>query len=59
MALSFISIKSEQISKMCSMVNLLSHAIHVGGFSLFSKKEGQEIVLSVVLLLLLLLLLLS
>ena len=37
--LSLISIKSEQVSKICSMVKRLSHPMHSGGFSPFNKKE--------------------
>ena len=37
--LSLISIKSEQVSKICSMVKRLSHPIHIGGSSPFNKKE--------------------
>ena len=37
--LSLISIKSEQVSKICSMVKSLSHPIHIGGSSPFNKKE--------------------
>ena len=37
--LSLISIKSEQVRKICSMVKHLSHPIHIGGFSPFNKKE--------------------
>ena len=38
--LSLISIKSEQVSKICSMVKSLSHPMHIGGSSPFNKKEG-------------------
>ena len=31
--LSLISIKSEQVSKICSMVKRLSHPMHIGGVS--------------------------
>ena len=34
-----ISIKSEQVSKICSMVKCLSHPMHIGGSSPFNKKE--------------------
>ena len=37
--LSLISIKSEQVNKICSMVKHLSHPIHIGGSSPFNKKE--------------------
>ena len=37
--LSRISIKSEQVSKICSMVKRLSHLMHIGGSSPFNKKE--------------------
>ena len=37
--LSLISIKSEQVSKICSMVKHLSHPMHIGGSSPFSEKE--------------------
>ena len=37
--LSLISIKSEQVSKICSMVKRLSHPMHIGGSSPFNKKE--------------------
>ena len=37
--LSLISIKSEQVSKICSMVKRLSHPMHIRGSSPFSKKE--------------------
>ena len=37
--LSLVSIKSEQVSKICSMVKRLSHPMHSGGFSRFNKKE--------------------
>ena len=37
--LSLISIKSEQVSKICSMVKLLLHPMHTGGSSPFNKKE--------------------
>ena len=37
--LSLISIKSKQVSKICSMVKRLSHPIHIGGSSPFNKKE--------------------
>ena len=37
--LSLISIKSEQVSKICSTVKRLSHPIHIGGSSPFNKKE--------------------
>ena len=37
--LSLISIKSEQVSKICSMVKRLSHSMHIGGSSPFNKKE--------------------
>ena len=37
--LSLISIKSEQVSKICSMVKRLSHLMHTGGSSPFNKKE--------------------
>ena len=37
--LSPISIKSEQVSKICSMVKRLSHLMHIGGSSPFNKKE--------------------
>ena len=37
--LSLISIKSEQVSKICSMVKRLSHPMHIGGSSAFNKKE--------------------
>ena len=37
--LSLISIKSEQVSKICSMVKRLSHPMHTGGSSSFNKKE--------------------
>ena len=37
--LSLISIKSEQVSKICSMVKRLSHPMHTGGSSPFNKKE--------------------
>ena len=37
--LSLISIKSEQVSKTCSMVKRLSHPMHIGGSSPFNKKE--------------------
>ena len=38
--LSLISIKSEQVSKICSMVKRLSHPMHIGGSSTFNKKES-------------------
>ena len=37
--LSLISIKSEQVSKICSMVKRLSHPMHTGGSSPFNKKD--------------------
>ena len=37
--LSIISIKSEQVSKICSMVKRLSHPMHNGGSSPFNKKQ--------------------
>ena len=37
--LSLISIKSEQVSKICSMVKRLSHPMHIGDSSPFNKKE--------------------
>ena len=37
--LSPISIKSKQVSKICSMVKHLSHPMHIGGSSLFNEKE--------------------
>ena len=37
--LSLFSIKSEQASKICSMVKRLSHPMHIGGSSPFNKKE--------------------
>ena len=37
--LSLISIKSKQVSKICSMVKGLSHPMHTGGSSPFNKKE--------------------
>ena len=37
--LSLISIKSEHVSKICSMVKRLSHPMHIGGSSPFNKKE--------------------
>ena len=37
--LSLISIKSEQVSKICSMVKRLSHQMHIGSSSPFNKKE--------------------
>ena len=37
--LSLISIKSEQVSKICSTFKRLSHPIHIGGSSPFNKKE--------------------
>jgi len=37
--LSLISVKSEQVSKICSMVKSLSHLMHIGGSSPFNKKE--------------------
>ena len=37
--LSLISIKSEQVSKICSNVKRLSHPMHIGGSSPFNKKE--------------------
>ena len=37
--LSLISIKSEQVSKICSTVKRLSHPINIGGSSPFNKKE--------------------
>ena len=37
--LSLISIKSEQVSKICSMVKRFSHPMHTGGSSPFNKKE--------------------
>ena len=37
--LSLISIKSEQVSKICSMVKRLSHLMHIDGSSPFNKKE--------------------
>ena len=37
--LSLISIKSKQVSKICSTVKRLSHPIHTGGSSPFNKKE--------------------
>ena len=37
--LSLISIKSEQINKICSMVKRFSHPMHIGGSSPFNKKE--------------------
>ena len=37
--LSLVSIKSEQVSKICSMVKGLSHPMHIGGTSPFNKKE--------------------
>ena len=33
------SIKSEQVSKICSMVKRLSHPMHISGSSPFNKKE--------------------
>ena len=36
---SLISIKSKQVSKICSMVKRLSHLMHTGGSSPFNKKE--------------------
>ena len=37
--LSLVLIKSEQVSKMCSIVNPSKHLAHTGGSSLFNKKE--------------------
>ena len=37
--LSLISIKSEQVSKICSMVKSLSHLMHIGSSSHFNRKE--------------------
>ena len=37
--LSLISIKSEQVSKICVMVKLLSHPMRIGGSSPVNKKE--------------------
>ena len=37
--LSLTSIKSEQVSKICSMVKRLSHRMHTGDSSPFNKKE--------------------
>ena len=37
--LSLFPIKSEQLSKICSMVKRLSHPMHIGGSSPFNKKE--------------------
>ena len=37
--LCLISIKSEQVSKMYSIVNLSSHAMHICGSSPFNKEE--------------------
>ena len=37
--LSLISIKSEQVSKICSNVKRLSHPMRIGGSSPFNKKE--------------------
>ena len=37
--LSLISIKSKQVSKICSMVKCLSHLMHIGSSSPFNKKE--------------------
>ena len=37
--LSLISIKSEQVSKICSMVKRSSHPMHIGGSSPFNRKE--------------------
>ena len=37
--LSLISIKSKQVSKICSMVKCSSHPMHIGGSSPFNKKE--------------------
>ena len=37
--LSLIQIKSEQANRICSIVNLLSHPMHIGGSSPFNKKE--------------------
>ena len=38
-SISLISIKSEQISKICSMVKRLSQPMHTGGSSPFNQKE--------------------
>ena len=40
--LSLISIKSEQVSKICSMVKRLSHLMHTGGSSTFNTKYIQR-----------------
>ena len=37
--LSLTSVKSEQVSKICSMVKCLSHPMHIGSSSPFNKKE--------------------
>ena len=37
--LSLISIRSEQVSKICSIVKSSSHLMHIGGSSPFNKKE--------------------
>ena len=37
--LCLISIKPEQVSKICSIVKRSSHPIHTGGSSSFNKKE--------------------
>ena len=39
---SHISIKSAQVSKICSMVKHLSDPMHIGGSSPFNKKEWNE-----------------
>ena len=39
---SLISIKSEQVSKICSMVKRLSHRMHIGGSSPFNKKRMNK-----------------
>ena len=41
--LSLISIKSEQVSKICSMVKRLSHPMHIGGSSPFNEKEWERV----------------
>ena len=40
--LSLISIKSEQVSKICSMVKCLSHLMHIGSSSPLNKKELEK-----------------
>ena len=41
--LSLISIKSEQVSKIRSMVKRLSHPMHIGGSSLMSDKRMANV----------------